>query len=107
MAKDLNEYIKNNRTFIKIKDGDTFRGVYKGVRFIPNRFDATKEVAQYMFQEEGSSHALGWEARSIAVAETMRKYKEGDELVIRRSGATMKDTKYVIEKLGGDTLALA
>lgn len=95
-SQDLKSFIKNNRKFVKIKDGETFNGIYLGCAFGPSRFGSDKEVARYRFKYTDSPVEVSWECASTTVAEKMQNFSVGEELSITRKGATATDTKYEI-----------
>jgi hypothetical protein len=99
----LDSFIKNNRKFIKIKDGESFRAIYRGYKLITSMaFGEEKDVVVYLLQEKGVDHPIGWQNGSISVAEQMKRFSAGEEIVIKRTGSTAKDTKYEI--LSADAL---
>ncbi len=93
----LDSFIKNNRKFIKIKDGESFRGFYRGFKVITTiAFGEEKESVIYMLQEDGVDHPVGWQNASTGVAEKMKQFSPGEEIIIKRSGSTAKDTKWEV-----------
>ena len=107
MSKDLRTFILNNKKFIRIKDGESFRGVYRGCQFGPSRFDPEKEVAAYLFWQPGMDEGkvARWEATSTRVAEDMENVSIGEEIEVSRKGSGPNDTKYTITAIGAEAPA--
>lgn len=99
-SNSLGSFVKNNRKFVKLKDGDVFMAIYKGYRIVPSRFDTEKETVQYKFQYSDSTGIVTWENGSTSVAEVMSSIKEGAMIQIKRTGSDAKKTKYEIKELG-------
>lgn len=100
----LDTFIKNNRQFIKIKAGETFRGVYRGFeQVVVTSFGQKKEAINYLLQEHGTERVVPWQSSSLAVADKMKNFSVGEEIIIKRTGSTATDTKYEI--LPADSLA--
>lgn len=97
MSNDLNSFIKKNRKFIKIKDGESYSGIYRGYKIHPSRFDMSKDTVSYMFEDIETGKILPWDSNSGWVAIEMIKYKEGDLLVLTRVGDGTS-TKYTVKK---------
>lgn len=98
-SRDLDSFIKNNKKFIKLNDGESFEGTFKGVAIGISRFNPDKEVVIYKFTQPGSETVLSWENTSVKVAEEMKtKVPVGENCKITRKGSTAKDTSYIIEK---------
>lgn len=97
-GQSLRSFIKNNRRFVKIKDGESFRCFYQGFKVTrAMSFGEEKEVVVYMVQEDGVDHPIGWQTTSVKVAEDMEKFSPGTEIIITRKGSTSNDTKYDIK----------
>lgn len=93
--KDLDSFIKSNRKYVSIQDGETFKGVYQGFKILPDRFNPGKETVAYMFQVGDSESLLPWTKASPKIALQMKKFGPGDVLEITRFGEGT-DTKYHI-----------
>ena len=77
----LDKFVKDNQQFIKINDGDTFKGVYAGYKVYPNRFSPGKETVGYFFitvdsDGDKSEKAIPWECGRVDVAIIMKKFKD-------------------------------
>jgi len=99
-ASDLTEFVKRNRRFVKLKNGEALQGVFRGFKVYPSRFDPEKETVGYQIQPAGSDKTILWENSSTKVAELMAKISVGEEIVIKRSGTSATDTKYEIVPVG-------
>lgn len=93
--KDLDSFIKSNRKYVSIQDGETFKGIYQGFKIVADRFNPGKETVAYMFQVPGSQEMLPWTKASPKIALQMKKFGVGDVLEITRFGEGT-DTKYHI-----------
>lgn len=98
MAKSLDQFVKGNRKFLKIAEGETFTGTYLGYVIGPNRFDPEKEIVSYKLQPKDSDKPVVWNNGSTAVAVQMAKISQGEEIQITREGEGLK-TKYTIATL--------
>lgn len=102
MAKDLKTFVKDNQKFLKIKDGESFTGVYVSYVVGPNRFDPEgKETVSYKFKYTDSEKTIIWNNGSTKVADEMAKFSPGETLEIKRTGSGPSDTKYQIKALDG------
>lgn len=95
--KDLDSFIKSNRKYVSIQDGETFKGIYQGFKIVPDRFNPGKETVAYMFQVPNSQEMLPWTKASPKIALQMKKFGVGDVLEITRYGIAT-ETKYLIRK---------
>jgi hypothetical protein len=109
MSQDLKTFVLNNKKFIKIKDGETFRGIYRGHQIGRSRFDPEKEIVSYGFWQPGMDEGkiARWEAGSTAVAEAMMKISVGEEVEIHRTGSGTNDTKYTVMPISAEVPVIA
>lgn len=98
MSNDLSSFILNNKKFVKLKDGESIRGVYRGFKVVQSRFDEEKETVSYKLSLPGMADGkvVSWENGSINVAELMSNISVGEEIVITRHGSGTSDTTYTI-----------
>lgn len=94
--KDLKTFVRENRTFIKIKSGESYAGVYKGFSVISDQYNSGKEKVAYKIQDIDDKIIRTWSCGQTAVAEEMDKIPVDSIIKITRIGATAKDTKYDI-----------
>ena len=103
MGKSLDQFIKDNKKFIKIKAGETFVGFYRGYVVGRDPFDKDlenpKDTVVYRLEEEGTNKVLTWNCKQSRVAEDMAKIPVDSKIKIVRTGGGTNDTRYVITVL--------
>jgi hypothetical protein len=97
MTKDLNSFIKDNRRFLKLKDGETVRVIYRGYKVAVNPQEPDKELVLYQIQFPDAQQVMSWKSASIVVAEKMATISQGEEITITRHGEGT-ETKYEIKQ---------
>jgi len=95
-TKNLKEYVKNRRKYIKVDDGETIEATYQGFDIIPSKFNADEETVRYKLEIE--DEVKPWDTSATSVAEEFAKIEPGQKVSISRKGTGTK-TKYEIEKL--------
>jgi len=89
----LQSWAKKNNKFLKLKDGETFKGVLKDAKPRVSSFDREKEVISYAFETpEGIKY---FDNGSPALAEKMSAYI-GKEIILTRRGEG-PNTKYEVD----------
>lgn len=95
-TKNLKDYVKNKRKYIKIDDGETIQAVYQGFDIIPSKFNADEESVRYKLEVE--DEVKPWDTSSAVVADEFAKLEPGQKVSITRVGSGTK-TKYEIKNL--------
>lgn len=96
MSKTLGDFVKDNSKFLKLGNGESFEGVYKGYKVGPSKFDPEKETCVYKFSCEGEDEKFVYfQTASVAVAKIFSQYKGGEKVKITRQGEGT-NTKYKI-----------
>lgn len=98
MANDLGSFIKRNKIYLKLGDGESVIGVYRGYVISADPRDPSKEKAIYKIQPEGYDKALFLSSASVKLAETMAEISEGEPIKITRHGVE-KATTYQLESI--------
>lgn len=94
--KDLNQFAKDNQKFLKLGDGESFKGFYIGYSIGVSRFDPEKEVVNYKLRYEDSEKSIFWGSSRSDVAMTFSKIKPGTLIKIVRYGTDKNNTSYKI-----------
>lgn len=92
----LNDWANENSQFIILADGESTELVYKGFKFVSNRFDTDKETVRYIFLVNGKEKF--WENGAGYVAKFFDNLKDGESVKITRKGEGTK-TKYELEAI--------
>jgi len=96
MVKTLDQYSKEKSTFVGIKPGESYTGIYKGYKFIEkDSFGETKEYARYLLEDLEDKKVRNLDSMSGALAERMGEVEVGKKITISRTGKGM-DTKYKV-----------
>lgn len=105
--KDLNQFAKDNQKFLKLGDGESFRGFFVGYTIGISRFDPEKEVVNYKLKYEDGEKTIFWGSSRSDVASIFAKIKPGTLIKITRAGSDKSNTSYKItpinEALGSFT----
>lgn len=94
MAKNLNDFVKDNSKFLRLQDGETFEGTYVGYKVTTSTFDPDKETVVYKLRYEDGKEVY-FQTGSTAVASIFSKFKGGERVKVKREG-TGTATKYKI-----------
>ena len=92
--KNLNDFVRDNSKFLRLTDGESFEGYYKGYTVTQSQFDPEKETVVYKLAYDDGKGVF-FQTASIAVAKTFGKMKGGEKIRITRKGSGTK-TQYVI-----------
>jgi len=100
MSDDLDKFINENTKFLKLEDGESWKGTYLGSKVIPNKFDTEKKTVEYQLgTKEG--YGLTWTNGSIRVARAFKEITETDTVSIKRIGIGQNTTYEVIKDESG------
>ena len=92
---DLKDWSDKHSKYIKLKDGESFEGVYGGWKnVIKDAFGEEKETVRYTI--DGKT----LDSSSVGLSRQMAEVKVGDKIKITRSGSG-PDTRYKVDKLNG------
>ena len=95
--KSLNQYAKENSTFVIIEDGSSYVGIYKGYKFIEKDYAGeTNEYVRYLLEDLEDKITRNFDSRSGVLAKAFEEIKEGAKVTISREGAGI-DTKYTVK----------
>lgn len=96
MSDDLEEFINRNQKYVSLQDGESWKGIYQGYSIGINSFG--NETVFWKFKPVGGNNIVTWQNATPRVALTMKKYKQGDCLEIKRQGSKENPpTRYDIE----------
>lgn len=95
MTKTLNDFVKDNSKFLKLEDGETFKGRYMAFKVTTSKFDPEKETCVYKLAFEDGKEVY-FQTASVAVARTFSKFTGGEKVSITRHGTGNK-TSYEIK----------
>lgn len=103
MDKSLDQYLKDNTKFLKLKNNESVDVIYKGYKIVPDRFsdEDGAEIVSYKLQYPGSEKLMSWQNKSSKVAADMKAIKEGEFIRLTRTGEGAQ-TKYSIVSLSKD-----
>ena len=90
----LSDWAKDNSQFIILDDEESVEIVYKGFKFVSNRFDPEKETVRYIFLVEGAEKY--WETPAGYVARFFDEVKEGEPVKIIKQKEGVKP-RYKLE----------
>lgn len=93
--RTLNDFVKDNSKFLRLANGESFEGVYRGYKITSNQFDPEKETVVYKLEYTDGKPAF-FQTASVAVARVLGKFKGGETVKIVRHGEGTK-TKYEIK----------
>lgn len=92
---DIDDYIKKNTKFLKIGDGEIFRGSFIKYVIIPDEFNPGEETVMYYFHDLDGNE-LAFKSSSIKLAQDLaKKAKTGQKIAIKRSGEA-RNTRYEV-----------
>jgi len=94
MDKTLNDFVKENSKFLRLSNGESFEGVYRGYKVAASTFDPEKDTCNYKL-EYPDGQAVFFQTSSVAVAKTFSRLTGGEMIKIVRDGSGNK-TKYHI-----------
>jgi hypothetical protein len=101
MDNELLQFAKDSRKYLKLEDGEEYRGFYTGRKVIPDKFriseDAAAKTIAYAL-EDSVGKKLEWTKNSGKIAEAMAKIPVGSGISIMR----IKKGDYVIRPLDAD-----
>lgn len=95
MSKTLNDYVRDNSKFLRLANGESFKGSFVGYKVTTNTFDPEKEIVVYKLKYDDGKEVF-WQTASTAVARAFSKLKGGEVIQITRHGegnATKWDIK--------------
>ncbi len=95
--KTLAQYAKEKASFVSIKPGESYTGIYKGYKFLEkDSFGEVKEYARYLLEDLEDRVVRSLDSMSAGLAVLMESVEEGDEVTISKTGEG-KNTKYTVE----------
>jgi len=94
MTETLKDFVKNNSKFLRLGNGESFVGIYKGYKITQNNFDPDKQMVVYKLAYPDGKEIF-WQSSATSVARTLAEFKGGEKIVITRHGEGQK-TKYSI-----------
>ena len=83
--KTLDDFIKENSKFLKLEDGGSYEGYYKGFKVVPNKYDPDKEQVVYKLEDK-EGRGIYFQTASVAVAKAFNKLGKGGFFKITRHG---------------------
>ena len=92
--EQVREWAKKNSKFIKLADGDSFKGKLKDFKAIPDHFNPDKEVIRYTFEMEDGQLKY-WDNGRASVVEAMAGFV-GKLVEVWRRGEGKNDTSYEV-----------
>ena len=96
-TETLEEYVKDQSTYIPIESGDSYIGIYKGVEFIEkDSFGELKKYARYLLEDLEDKRVRNFDSQSISLAKQMTKISVEAMIKISRTGEGT-NTRYSVE----------
>jgi hypothetical protein len=96
MKNAAKEYHEENSKYLKLKDGETFCGVFLSCKKAPNRFEPGKQTVEYTFQNE-EGREVSFENGSLGVSDFFGDLPDGSEFSMTRDGEGSK-TRYILKR---------
>lgn len=90
----LSDWATEQSPFIKLQDGESVEGVYKGFKFVDDPFNPDKQRVRYLIEVNGA--VKHWETSSGIVAKRFDEINKETRVKITRFGEAF-NTKYQVE----------
>ena len=95
MNNELTGFIRRNKKFLTIENGQTVKLIFEGVKIAVDPRQPDKEVVFYFVRIDGQNEILTWKTSSIKVAEIIADFEKGQSFTVTREGMGT-ETKYKI-----------
>lgn len=96
----LADWTQKSSKYLKLQDGEKVKGFFRGFKIVTSSFDKEKETIRYKLDTPFGEKS--WDTSAKNVAMFFDEIKEGQEVLIERSG-TGTDTKYELSLVEKDS----